>query len=99
MELIEKLKRARNSELSLTALITLLVLYRDESSDMTTIADETGVSTAAVTSMIDRLEKLGLAARFTVTGDRRKVYVQLTKSGIELVKELLGLPESEQATA
>jgi DNA-binding MarR family transcriptional regulator len=40
------------------------------------IAELTGLTTAAVTSVIDRLERSGLVRREKVAGDRRKVIVR-----------------------
>ncbi|MEX0852810.1 MAG: MarR family transcriptional regulator [Bauldia sp.] len=42
------------------------------------IAKATGLTTGAITGVIDRLERAGLARRERVAADRRKVYVRLT---------------------
>ncbi len=42
------------------------------------IARQTGLTTGAVTTVIDRLEKAGHARRVRDTEDRRRVYVELT---------------------
>lgn len=42
------------------------------------LARATGLTTGAITGVIDRLEKAGLARRVRDSGDRRKVYVRLT---------------------
>ncbi len=42
------------------------------------LAEETGLTTGAITTIIDRLEKAGIARRVRDTSDRRKVFVELT---------------------
>jgi DNA-binding MarR family transcriptional regulator len=45
------------------------------------LARATGLTTGAITGVIDRLEKAGLAARKRDPEDRRKVYVRMTAAG------------------
>lgn len=52
---------------------------------MTEIAKRMNHTTAAATGLVDRLEKLDFARRETGTKDRRKVFVQLTAKGSDLV--------------
>ena len=47
-----------------------------------------GHSTAAATGLVDRLEKLGYVQRLHAAEDRRKVMVQITRKGLELVTRL-----------
>jgi len=42
------------------------------------LADRTGLTSGAVTTVIDRLEKAGYARRVRDTDDRRRIYVELT---------------------
>jgi DNA-binding MarR family transcriptional regulator len=63
-------------------------LAKEEYLTMTDIAKKMGHSTAAATGLVDRLEKLGYVQRLHAADDRRKVMVQITKKGIELVKRL-----------
>jgi DNA-binding MarR family transcriptional regulator len=44
------------------------------------LAEASGLTTGALTSVIDRLEKTGLARRVRDDVDRRRVYVELTPS-------------------
>ncbi len=55
---------------------------------MTDISRKMGHSTAAATGLVDRLEKLGYVQRLHASDDRRKVMVQITKKGLELVQQL-----------
>jgi len=55
---------------------------------MTDISKKMGHSTAAATGLVDRLEKLGYVQRLHAADDRRKVMVQITHKGIELVSRL-----------
>ncbi len=63
-------------------------LAKEEYLTMTDIAKKMGHSTAAATGLVDRLEKLGYVQRLHAAEDRRKVMVQITRKGIELVKRL-----------
>jgi DNA-binding MarR family transcriptional regulator len=44
------------------------------------LADETGLTTGAVTFLLDRLEEAGMVARRRDTDDRRRVWVELIPS-------------------
>jgi DNA-binding MarR family transcriptional regulator len=51
------------------------------------LAEATGLSTAATTTLLDRLEGRGLLRRVRDTADRRKVLVQMTAAGEQLTAE------------
>jgi DNA-binding MarR family transcriptional regulator len=63
---------------------------------LTELARLAGISTAAVTGLIDRAEARGWIVRFRVADDRRMVRVELTQRGRELVEGLKPQP-TEQA--
>ncbi len=52
------------------------------------IASESGLTTAAVTSVLDRLEKLGYVKRERDTEDRRRVNVALTEKAQQRAMEI-----------
>lgn len=54
------------------------------------LAREIGLTTGAVTAVVDRLEKAGLLHRKTDPGDRRKVVVELTSEAKRLAAEVYG---------
>ena len=47
------------------------------------LADHVGLTTGAVTTLVDRLERAGLARRVRDSEDRRRVYVELTDAARE----------------
>lgn len=55
---------------------------------MTEISKKMGHSTAAATTLVDKLEKLGYVQRLHASDDRRKVMVQITRKGIGLVESM-----------
>ena len=55
---------------------------------MTDISKKMGHSTAAATGLVDRLEKLGYVERLHASEDRRKVMVQITPKGVDLVDRM-----------
>jgi len=59
------------------------------------LAEATGLSAGATTSMIDRLERKGFVRRRRGDGDRRQVMVEFTDEGIRRVGELYGPLEGE----
>src|ERR1700683_4247578 len=59
------------------------------------LAELSGLSTGAITAVIDRLERGGIAQRVADPNDRRKVLVELTQHGRELSWELMGKPMME----
>jgi DNA-binding MarR family transcriptional regulator len=48
------------------------------------LATRLGISKPAVTQLLARLERKGLIRRWTLSTDRRKVSVRLTRAGLEL---------------
>lgn len=81
-----------SKQLSKTAGLTspqLLILQAiHESGDVTigTIARQVSLSQATVTTILDRLEKRGLAYRVRSTVDKRKVHAQLTEDGLSVLE-------------
>ena len=80
--------RARGQNLSYPQFFLLTYLSSEEYLTMTDISKKMGHSTAAATGLVDRLEKLGYVQRLHASEDRRKVMVQITKKGIELVDRI-----------
>ena len=64
--------------------------------NMITIATRLGISTAAVTGIADKLEKLGLIERIRGRQDRRSVWLKLTEQGQALAARL-ATPEAVTA--
>lgn len=54
------------------------------------LAREVGLTTGAVTAMVDRLEKGGLLERKADPGDRRKVLIELTPEAKRLTADIYG---------
>jgi DNA-binding MarR family transcriptional regulator len=54
------------------------------------LAAATGLSGAAMTTLLDRLEQRGYVRRIRDTADRRKVLVELTRDGTRTIGELYG---------
>ena len=84
---------SRSTGLTLPQLMVMQTLR--ESLRLTTgeLAKEMALTQATVTSILDRLEKKSLIARERGTEDKRKVWVSLTDSGLELMK---GAPTTQQ---
>lgn len=66
------------------------VIEREGSVTAGKLAAVTGLSSGAVTTAIDRLERAGLARRSADPSDRRKVLVELTEAGGESCERIYG---------
>jgi DNA-binding MarR family transcriptional regulator len=62
------------------------------------LAELSGLTTAAVTAVLDRLEEAGYAQRVRDTGDRRQVLIELTPLLAERGQQIWG-PLGEEAMA
>ena len=54
------------------------------------LAGHSGLTTGAITAVVDRLERLGLARRVADPSDRRRVFVELTEKARQASIELFG---------
>jgi DNA-binding MarR family transcriptional regulator len=63
------------------------------------LAVESGLTTGAVTGVIDRLEKKGFARRVSDPADRRRVKVEVTKAFYSRAERIWGPVAAEWATA
>lgn len=52
------------------------------------LAKATGLTTGAITTVIDRLERAGYASRESDSADRRRTVVALTSTGVEKLQEM-----------
>lgn len=86
--LLDLSKELNKGNISYAQFFLLGYLANEDYLTMTDISKKMGHSTAAATGLVDRLEKLGYVQRLHAADDRRKVMVQITRKGIELVNRL-----------
>jgi DNA-binding MarR family transcriptional regulator len=86
--LLDLSRELNRGNVSYAQFFLLGYLASEQHLTMTDISRKMGHSTAAATGLVDRLEKLGYVQRFHGSEDRRKVMVQITKKGLELVQTL-----------
>ena len=84
-------EQMNRSDLSPNQGNALRVLQNGETLTMSALAERLQVSTAAVTSIVDKLEREKLATRSRSREDRRQVLVRATPHGIEAVQRLFGV--------
>lgn len=65
----------------------LYVLWQEENISLKEIAGRTGLAATTLTSMIDRMEALGLVCRVSDCSDRRKTLLALTDKARSLKKD------------
>ena len=75
-------------KITLPQFLILGFLHNNGDSKMCGIAKFMSVTTAAMTGMVDRLEKYGYVKREPELQDRRIINVSLTHKGLELVKKI-----------
>lgn len=86
--LLDLSKDLNKGNISYAQFFLLGYLANEDHLTMTDISKKMGHSTAAATGLVDRLEKLGYVERLHAAEDRRKVMVQITQKGIEIVNAL-----------
>ena len=86
--LLDLSKELNQGNISYAQFFLLGYLSSEDYLTMTDISKKMGHSTAAATGLVDRLEKLGYVQRLHAADDRRKVMVQITRKGIDLVATL-----------
>ena len=86
--LLDLSKELNKGNVSYAQFFLLGYLANEDYLTMTDISKKMGHSTAAATGLVDRLEKLGYVQRLHASDDRRKVMVQITRKGIEMVTRL-----------
>ncbi len=82
----------RASKLGILSVVTLraLVFIADHGSPkMSDVSDHVGLSSAAITGMMDRLAEQGFIERYRQDGDRRMVYLRLADKGADALTEIL----------
>ena len=100
------------SEFKITSpqMICLYMLRTRDEMTQSELAKEVDLGPSTITGIVDRLEAKGYVVRTRSAADRRRIMLQLTDSGRELVESapsllqdqltasLMSLPELEQAT-
>ena len=86
--LLDLSKELNKGSVSFAQFFLLGYLAKEDYLTMTDISKKMGHSTAAATGLVDRLEKLGYVQRLHASDDRRKVMVQITRKGIDLVDKM-----------
>jgi len=86
--LLDLSKELNAGKISYAQFFLLGYLASEDWLTMSDIAQKMGHSTAAATGLVDRLEKLGYVERRHAADDRRKVMVQITSKGTDIVNHL-----------
>ena len=86
--LLKLSKELARGKVSFPQYFLLGFLSQSNALTMTEIATKMTHTTAAATGMVDRLENLGYVLRARSSEDRRKITVQITQTGLELVARI-----------
>jgi DNA-binding MarR family transcriptional regulator len=82
---------ARQNNLSMSQVRTLFRLHQEGSSGVTEIGERLGITSPAVSQMLERLVQQGILQRTEATEDRRMKVIVLTDKGKELVRKYISL--------
>jgi DNA-binding MarR family transcriptional regulator len=85
MDLIMSTLRSRKISLSALHAVINLSMNCNQSISLSQLASNLGLTTAAITSVADCIEKLGFARRAISPRDRRLTWISLTPRGITFV--------------
>ncbi len=80
-------KLSKETGLTSPQLLVLQSIYRHEGVMVKEIAEDINLSSATITSILDRLEKRELVTRLRSTQDKRKVEISLTQTGVDMIKD------------
>ncbi len=80
--------RSRQISLSTLQAVVSLYLARSENLNLKNHSERLGMTTAAVTNVADRIEKLGFACRGSCPFDRRHISIKLTPKGVAFAEWL-----------
>jgi MarR family transcriptional regulator, organic hydroperoxide resistance regulator len=81
------LRYSKDSGLSMSQLGALFYIRRKGTCDVSNLGDELGVTSAAVSQMIERLVQQGLILRAEDPNDRRFKQLVLTEKGQQILQE------------
>jgi DNA-binding MarR family transcriptional regulator len=94
-ELLAELDRRRRAVSHLSAAaIQVLAIVEDDPLPPHVIVDRMLVTSGTMTSLLDRLETKGLVRRINYPGDRRKILIQITDGGREILDVVLPVTHS-----
>lgn len=77
----------RTSGLTSPQLLLLKAINRSEGATIGELSEQICLSQATATTILDRLEKAGFARRVRSEVDKRKVHVELTETGINILED------------
>lgn len=87
------------ADLTWTAFVVLWIAWIWDGAETRIIAEESGVSKATLSGVLNTLERRGLVVRKQGAADRRLVTVQLTARGSRLIKKLFPLINQQEQFA
>jgi len=90
-QFLASLQAAREQEMTSITILAALVFIsqRENGAMLSDVARAVRFSTAAATGMADTFEKMGLAERVRVTGDRRSFRLTITSKGRDFLDLIL----------
>jgi DNA-binding MarR family transcriptional regulator len=84
------LRHLRSSKMNLSSLHMLMILYPLENRRMklNELALRMGLTCAGITKVADSLDQMGFTVRSVVPGDRRSMFMNLTKKGVAFAESI-----------
>lgn len=83
----ERFHFLQENDLSHSQMMSLVFLSCNEQVPISKLSKHLGITNAAVSQLIDRMEKMGLVVRINNPSDRRIKIIELTEMGLKIVNQ------------
>lgn len=80
-----EMRRGRGADISIPQFRALAFIQRNPDSSLSSLADHLGLTLPSVSKLVDGLVKQGVVIRQESTADRRRLTLELTKTGASIV--------------
>lgn len=88
---ISQIERLENRGITTTSRFKIILALADSGKIMSHVAEICSMSTAAITGLVDAMERDGIVTRTRSNGDRRTITLTLTEKGREALTEIKAL--------
>jgi len=95
----KEMRSHRMSGISVPQLRTLIFLYRNEGTNLSSVAEHVGLGLPSMSKIVDTLVERKLVIRKSQSSDRRRISLKLSAQGIEVLKQTCSKTEADLADA
>jgi|APFre7841882654_1041346.scaffolds.fasta_scaffold83462_2 DNA-binding MarR family transcriptional regulator len=95
----KEMRSHRMPGISVPQLRTLIFLYRNEGTYLSSVAEHVGLGLPSMSKIVDTLVERKLVIRKSHSGDRRRISLKLSAQGIEVLKQTRSKAEADLTEA